>query len=449
MNASLDPHQLFSHLATDKPVVVAVSGGSDSLALLHLASSWAKSRNLDLRAVTVDHGLRPEAAAEAGFVSGVCEGLFIEHYTLAWEGIKPTTGISQAARSARYLLIEEFARDVGAQFVLTGHTMDDQAETLWMRNSRDGGNPQYRGLSGMAPHMILPNGVTVVRPLLGVRRDTLREHLAQIGQSWVEDPSNFDTSYERVRARQALLDSPVDVPLIARFADANAGLRKLRNSTVCNVIRDNLVIADGPVFSMNAACLQNLDEGNAVLSMQILIAISGGREHLVSHDLALSAIAVEASQRLTAGGCVIERKGSAFRIHRENRNLPLIRLEPGDRQLWDGRLMLENQTSRTFICRTMGSSEIRQIEKEAEKKFSVQPRAVLQSMPVIYSATDEPLFPFVRGGTAIPDLSWHMRFPAIDHYCASYDSALLELTGFVMEQMGDAIPSTDGGFKAS
>ncbi len=117
-------------------VIVAVSGGGDSLALLLLAHAWAQTREITLHAVTIDHGLRPEAAAEAAFVAALCDGLGIDHTTLAWEGIKPPSGLAEAARRARYALIEDFALDIGADLVLTGHTQDDQAETVWMRVGR-------------------------------------------------------------------------------------------------------------------------------------------------------------------------------------------------------------------------------------------------------------------------------------------------------------------------
>ncbi len=126
----------FKDIATDNPVIVAVSGGSDSLALLMLANIWAQQNNVILQAITVDHGLRAEAAVEATFVSSLCTGLNIPHVTLAWEGLKPSFGIQEAARQSRYSLMDDFAREIGADVILTGHTLDDQAETVFMRVAR-------------------------------------------------------------------------------------------------------------------------------------------------------------------------------------------------------------------------------------------------------------------------------------------------------------------------
>ena len=117
---SLNAEILFKNIPTDNTVLIAVSGGSDSIALLLLANIWSLKNNVSLQAITIDHGLRAEAAAEAAFVAGVCAGLNIPHVTLAWEGIKPSFGIQEAARQSRYSLMDDFAHEIGADVILTG-----------------------------------------------------------------------------------------------------------------------------------------------------------------------------------------------------------------------------------------------------------------------------------------------------------------------------------------
>ena len=151
---------------------------------------------------------RSEAAAEAAFVAMVCDGLDIIHTTLSWDGVKPPAGISAAARNARYDLMEEFAADIGIRIILTGHTSDDQAETVLMRLRRSEPGSSGRGHSGMSKRTLLGRGTCYCGPFLDLSRQRLRAYLNEVSQGWVEDPSNFDESYERVRVRGELVQNP-------------------------------------------------------------------------------------------------------------------------------------------------------------------------------------------------------------------------------------------------
>jgi tRNA(Ile)-lysidine synthase len=193
---------LFDGLAGTASVAIAVSGGSDSMGLLRLA------KTADLRglvALTVDHGLRPESAAEAARVAQWCAEQGIEHRVLAWTGEKPRTGLQAKARKARYDLMSDYCRARGIGVLLTAHTQDDQAETVAMRQSR---TDSVAALAGIWPENTW-NGVRVLRPLLGVRRLALRHWLTQLGQDWIDDPSNDDPRFERVRVRQTMTDEKV------------------------------------------------------------------------------------------------------------------------------------------------------------------------------------------------------------------------------------------------
>jgi tRNA(Ile)-lysidine synthase len=200
-------------------VVLAVSGGPDSVALLWLAARWrgGLKRGPRLIAVTVDHGLRKEAAAEAREVKQLACKLGVEHRTLRWRGAKPTSGVPAAAREARYRLLAKAARDAGAVHVATAHTRDDQAETFLMRLLRGSG---ISGLSAMAAETER-NGVRLVRPLLDISKAELTVTLEAAAIGFADDPSNRDPAFTRPRLRAlmpALAREGADARTLARLA---------------------------------------------------------------------------------------------------------------------------------------------------------------------------------------------------------------------------------------
>jgi len=188
------------------PLAIACSGGSDSLALLHLASAWARRAGRRLDVLTVDHGLRAESAAETRFVAEQARALGHEAVRLVWTGDKPATGLQEAARQARHRLLTASCEARGATALLLAHTLDDQAETVWMRLAAGGG---WRGAGGMRAVSASPlwpegRGIRLLRPLLDTRRGALRDWLGTQGLDWAEDPSNADSRYTRVRVRGKL-----------------------------------------------------------------------------------------------------------------------------------------------------------------------------------------------------------------------------------------------------
>jgi tRNA(Ile)-lysidine synthase len=205
---------------------LAVSGGPDSLAMLLLA---AAARPGEVEAATVDHGLRPESRAEADMVATLCEKLGAPHATLAIEwDLPPTSAIQEQARAVRYGALAAWLRDRELEALLTGHHLDDQAETMLMRLNRGSG---VRGLAGMRRRSPLPGdpGQLLLRPLLGWRRSELEGICAMAGVIPVIDPSNDDSKFERVRIRRGLANADwLDQQGIARSAghcaDANEAI---------------------------------------------------------------------------------------------------------------------------------------------------------------------------------------------------------------------------------
>ena len=203
--------RLFADLVDESALVLAVSGGADSTALLYLLARWRKRHKPSpkLHAVTIDHGLRPQSRSEASGVKRIAAQLGVVHRTMRWAGKKPLTGLQEKARAERYRLLLAAAHKAGARCVITAHTLDDQAETVLFRLARGSG---LAGIGAMArvshagfhgPVMRGARGSpALVRPLLGVAKARLVATLHAAGIAHVEDPSNADPRFARVRWRK-------------------------------------------------------------------------------------------------------------------------------------------------------------------------------------------------------------------------------------------------------
>jgi len=187
-------------------LALGYSGGGDSHALLCLAAEWARQSGVVLHALIVDHGLRADSRNEAEIAADCARRLGATPHILNWTGEKPKTGIQAAARLARHTLLAQKCQALDVSNLLLAHTLDDQAETIWMRLGAGGGWRSCRAMSAVAPSPVWPEGrgVVLLRPLLAERRESLRDYLKARDETWLEDPSNEDVQYTRVVTRQHL-----------------------------------------------------------------------------------------------------------------------------------------------------------------------------------------------------------------------------------------------------
>jgi tRNA(Ile)-lysidine synthase len=227
-----EANRLFAPWKGVPALVLAVSGGPDSIALMWLAARWrrALARGPRLIAVTVEHGLRAEAQREARDVKRLARSLDLPHRTLRWTGAKPKTGLPAAAREARYRLLGEVARKSSASHILTAHTRDDQAETLLMRLLRGSG---IAGLAAMARES-RRGEVVLARPFLDVSKAQLIATLGRAKLGFADDPTNRDLNFTRPRLRALMPALAVEggdarnlARLASRFGRANAALEVL------------------------------------------------------------------------------------------------------------------------------------------------------------------------------------------------------------------------------
>lgn len=315
LTESLD--RLCSHVAG--PVGVAVSGGGDSLALLLIAADWSRKSGRRVVALTVDHGLRPEAAAEACFVADVAARHGIAHRTLRWQA--PMPGQAKA-RQARHDLLAAAAREAGSVLILTAHTEDDQAETFLIRARAGSG---WYGLAGIQPLSLSPSDrpdvpVLIARPLLNTSRGALRDLLRANGEAWAEDPSNENPAYERVRMRRLLAADPALRTQVLALQGRLQLLRRLQDRALGRWLSDQVEIR--PDGALRAPLpLPPGEQGPRALAA--LITLASGRARPVRSDaldrLTHRIARPDTLRPATLGGAVVAIKQGRLHLVAEHR----------------------------------------------------------------------------------------------------------------------------------
>ncbi len=402
-----EAEKALARLAHFDRVLLAVSGGPDSLALLYLVAEW-RDRRLQstpqiaiphVSVATVDHGLRAEAANEALMVAQHCAHLGLPHVTLHWQGDKPARGVMNAARTARYALLEaelqnttlSGATKTGAMAIVTAHHQDDQAETVFMRLARGGG---VEALAAMSADRALNrnSNVRLVRPLLDFPKSRLIATLHARDVSSSADPTNDDETYERTRVRAQLRAAQLDAAALARTArrmqQANEALtyaaEKFRDTLSLDLNR-------GVYASLNRAAFAH---GPVALRQRVLaelIAMFGGATAApdVSEIEAATARLTSPSSptALTLGGTIISTTNTALRVWREPGRISSsnITLTDNETRIWDDRFWvgISDPLGRPVEVRALGRSAYETIAAEIPEHMRL-PAAAAHGVPAFY-----------------------------------------------------------------
>lgn len=353
------------------PLAVAVSGGGDSVALLHLAAAWAAEAGRPLRVLTVDHGLNAASGDWAQGVAAAADRLGLPAEILRWEAQKPLTGLPAAARRARHALLAEAARRAGARVILMGHTADDLAEGQAMRAEGSSvGDPQEWSPSPAWPE---GRGVFLLRPLLGVSRDNLRVCLRARGEAWLEDPANSDLRFARARAR---LSAPSQGFLSAR-SRATPHPSAPRTPSP----------ARGEGTWWGGLLLRRAEIADRRLLSAAVLSASGGAAPPVSRRL------VALGERLAAGaptgtlcGARVVSEGEILLIGRDpgRAGLPEVPAEPGRELAWDGRFEIAPDEAGTVGPLAGRASRLSKAERAS---LSSAPLWARPTLPVLTTAS--------------------------------------------------------------
>lgn len=302
-------------------VAVAVSGGADSLALTLLADAWARARGGRVTALTVDHGLRPEAAAEAAQVKAWLAARGIAHETLSWQGDKPKTGVQAVARRARYELLLDWCRRHDVIHLFLAHHADDQAETVAMRQAK-GSGPE--GLAAMAlispPPVPGPRWPRLLRPFLSLRKERLEATLRAVGQPWIDDPSNLDLKYERVRIRRRLAAEPGAAERLVALAVTHADARAQADRELAEWLAQAVTLTAEGAVSVDRAMTDQVPAYLREAFWRRLLMTVGGKPLPPRREkIARLAAAVRdpGFRGATAAGCRVVAKADHFLVERE------------------------------------------------------------------------------------------------------------------------------------
>ena len=390
--AALGPFERAPRLA------VAVSGGSDSLALAFLASAWAREQGGDAVALSVDHCLRPESRVEAEQAGRWLAARGIAHHILTWQDAVAGPGLQASAREARYRLLAGWCQENHHLHLLLGHQRDDQAETLMLRLARGSG---VDGLAAMAPCAAHAH-VQFLRPLLDLPREDLRDYLRGQGQDWIEDPSNQAERFDRVRWRNFLAAERIPAERLALTARQLGRARQALETQTASLAVDAAIIRGSGHAELDPAPLAAAPEEIALRLLAALARTIGGGgfpPRLDGVERMLGALRAGLAGRRTFSGCVFapQRDGKVLVYREAAKMAPAVTVQPGCDALWDDRFTIRLTGGGEASWGPLGTEAARDFREAAEKLGL--PGAVLPTLPVLMDK---------RGILAVPCLGWFL-----------------------------------------
>ncbi len=368
-------------LSCPSPVAVAVSGGADSLALLLLTQRWARQTGGRVVALTVDHGLRPNSAQEARRVQEWAVKWGIEHHILTWEGDKPSSCLQEKARDARYQLLISWCKAHATSTLLLGHHAQDQEETFWLRLSSGSG---LTGLSGMRDQWV-KDGVTLLRPLLGVQQAHLKEVLKAENQDWIEDPSNENPRFFRGRFRSFLKEEGLSSERLLKTMEKLQEDADFIQESLTQTLKTQVQQHEGGYISLPQDGFAGLHPALGKRMVSYLMQWFSGQSYAPrSQQLQEVLTKLKTGLPFTAGGIYWFLERGKIYLTREPIAFdpPLFLKDVSEKTLWDQRFWVD-PTLKTYFPEDAFLGPLKRGKATASLKTEI-PRRIVPTLPAIW-----------------------------------------------------------------
>ena len=374
---------LFSSYINHDRIALAVSGGRDSMALMYLVYRWKAhlALNIEIEVLTVNHNLRKAAEDECGFVQKIAKNYGFKHKVLIWEHEHVETSIQEKARKARYQLMLDYAREENIDTILTAHTSDDNIETFIMRLAKGSGLNGLKSINEIRHE----DGIRIDRPLLSLSRSLTTEILRSTGNEWVDDPTNEDERFERVKIRNNIsslssfnISSGNLTKTIQRLTRAHESI-----SFFTNLVSQELVeLSELGHADVKLDKLRNYPKEIILRVLaKALTDINGGTVSLSSLE-AVFAELIKTERCKTLNGCQIIPQKNKYVIVRENRGISPAEIKINERISWDGRfdVHLKSCDNTNIVIDQIGNADDLRTMIDGTS-FQSMPKYVLRTLP--------------------------------------------------------------------
>lgn len=376
---------LDSFYGGDEPIAVAVSGGADSMALLHLAMAYAADR--PVHAIIIDHALRESSAGDTAAAAGrmTAMGAKVHIRTWAHEGVK--TAVQERAREARYALLAQVCRELGARKLLVGHTQDDQAETVGMRIEN---GSAWRGLAGIRDRVTAPiwphtRGLTLGRPLLQSSRGDIRDYCLAKAIAFYDDPSNEDIKYQRVRVRAQITDNPAKRAEWLALQSEMSERREIEDGQVRAWMSNHMRRIENAGVEFPRTGLKTMPDA-ALADMLRLVSGRARRADMAAAARLRAHIDMPDFAARTLGGALVFSganniglaRDPGAHIGRRGSVQKGLRLNPGVTDIWDGRFKISTDQEGVHVSAFWpGRAQLDEAGQRALKTFPAPMRKTL------------------------------------------------------------------------